>query len=177
MKPGRALILTLVLALLPALPALATVYRQLALEEILAAAEVAFVGTVASLSVVIQDDVPWTVVEFDVEQDLTDDAGKGGEVRLSFLGGDPAGAPALFVSLMPRFEVGERVVLLAYDEEYYSPIVGFNQGLWRLQGNALVDELGRRLSLDQGGGLQADGDGAEAPRLIEALRRELGGER
>jgi hypothetical protein len=160
-------------AILVGSAALATTYRQLTPGEMVEAAEIGFLGTVAATSVEAREGEPWTVVEFEVERWLTGPAPEGDRARLAFLGGSYPAGTDLQVNLMPRFEVGERVLILAYDEEYYSPIVGFNQGLWRVRGDALIDSQGRRLSLDREGRLQADGDGPEAALVVDALAREL----
>jgi hypothetical protein len=151
----------------------ATTYRQLTLAEMIAAAEVGFLATVAATSVEARQGQPWTVVEFEVDRWLTGPPPDGEQDRLSFLGGSLPAGTDLQANLMPSFDVGEQVLILAYDDEYYSPIVGFNQGLWRVQGDALIDAQGRRLSLDEEGRLLADGDGPEAALVVDALVREL----
>lgn len=155
--------------------ATATSYLSLSLDEMFSRAEIAFVGTVRGSSVEPRDDLPWTVVEFEVERWLTGDADRSELLSLAFLGGDlPSGE--LRVGLMPVFEVGERVLVLAYQEEYYSPLVGFNQGLWRIGDQALIDERGRRLSLDEQGQLISDGPPRQLELVIDAAARELGTE-
>jgi hypothetical protein len=164
--------LLILACLLVGAPAWATGYRALTLPQLLAAAEIAFVGTVASQRVEAREGEPWTVVEFDVERWLLGGAAQGRRQDLSFLGGELVGE-GLRVSLMPRFEVGERVLLLAHQEEYYSPIVGFNQGLWRLEGRGLVDEQGRFLGLDEAGRLAPDAPERGSELVIDSVAREL----
>ncbi|MEX2542856.1 MAG: hypothetical protein WD314_13690 [Trueperaceae bacterium] len=168
--PSRATFALLALLLFTS--ATATSYRELSLQEIFTATEVGFVATVASSSVEMRGDMPWTVVEFEVQRWLAGD-GAENRVRLAFLGGSRPGGASLQVNLMPGFEVGERVMVLAYDEEYYSPIVGFNQGVWRLRDQALLDAQGRQLSLADDGRLLADGPGVEPQLVIDAVAREL----
>ena len=162
--------------------ALATTYVDLTLEQMASAADLAFLGEVADVVVVERDGMPWTRVEFRVERDLLaggpDGAGDDGDdgepdaaegtLQLEFLGGTLPGGPSLAVALMPSFAVGERVVVLAYDELAASPIVGFRQGLWRVEGDALVDETGVRLGLD---GETPSAGGAAAPldALVDAI--------
>lgn len=169
--PARAALSSL-LALLLSTTAFATTFRELSLEEMFTATEVGFIATVSSASVEMRGDLPWTVVEFEVERWLAGDVADN-VVRLAFLGGSRPGGAGLQVNLMPGFEVGERVMILAYDEEYYSPIVGFNQGIWRLRDQALRDAQGRLLSLDDDGRLLADGPGVEPGLVIDAVAREL----
>lgn len=163
--------LLLLLALLVSGVALATTYRQLSLEQILERAEIAFLGSVTSVNVEERLGEPWTVVEFTLDRSLLGPANDG-RLELAFLGGDLA-AEELLVGLMPDFEVGEQVLILAYEEQYISPIVGFHQGLWRLEQDGLRDVLGRRLSLDADGRLIEDGVEVEVDLLLDALEREL----
>ncbi|HEX7003435.1 MAG TPA: hypothetical protein VF168_04535 [Trueperaceae bacterium] len=171
MTPGRRLLVTLLLTLLAAGTALATTYRELSLAEILERAEVAFFGTVASVTVEERLGEPWTIVEFAVERQLAAE-GEAARRELAFLGGELAGE-ALRVSLMPAFEVGEEVLVLAYDEPYISPIVGFDQGLWRVDDGELRDARGRRLSVDEDGRLVADGPRVEIDLILGAIEAEL----
>ena len=169
--PSR-LVMTLLAALLLG-SATATTYRQLSLPEIFERTEIAFLGTVASVTVEERMGQPWTVVEFAVDRNLAGQAEEG-RIELAFLGGDLAGG-GLRVNLMPSFEVGDEALVLAYEEEYISPIVGFDQGLWRLTGGALRDVRGRRLSLDDDGRLAEDGPPVEVELLLDAVDRELEG--
>lgn len=153
--------------------AMASSYRVLELDEMLVAADLAFVGTVSSVRVESRGGTPWSVVEFEVERTLDGAAADDGVVELAFLGGERPGVGTLRVSEIPRFEIGERVLILAYDEAYFSPIVGFNQGLWRHQGETLRDVRGRALGLDTEGRLQFDGAEQEPGLVIDAVAREL----
>lgn len=163
--------------------ALATSYLELGLDEMLGRAEIALYAEVTAVETELRDGEPWTVVTFAPERDLLQppeasvdiDAAEEplDEVQLAFLGGTVAGGPTLIVTLMPSFEVGERVLVLAYAADYASPIVGFRQGLWRDGELGLVDLAGRSLSLDDDGALQLDGSGAGTEALLQALERRL----
>jgi hypothetical protein len=153
--------------------ATATTYRELTLAEVITAAELAFQGTVASVTTVVRDGEPWTIVEFELERLLAGPERDGEPVTLAFLGGDAPGGAGLFVHLMPTFTVGESVTVLAYEEPYYSPVVGFNQGLWRLRDGAWHDEMGRMLGLDDQGRLVQDETGGDPDLVIDALERRL----
>lgn len=159
--------------LLMAFAATASSYRVLQLDEMFDVAEVAFVGTVSSVRVESREGTPWSLVEFEVERPLLGAETEGGVVQLAFLGGNRSAGGTLRVSEMPRFEVGERVLILAYEEEYYSPIVGFNQGVWRYQGELLRDVRERTLGLDEEGRLKFDGVEQEPTSVIDAVAREL----
>lgn len=149
-------------------PAHATTYRQLALPDMLAAAEVAFFGTVSGVRVEERAGDPWTVVSFEVARAFVGATG-GEPLELAFLGGALPGGESLDVALMPAFERGEEVLVLAYEGEFYSPIVGFRQGLWRRVGSDLVDEEGIRLGLDEEGALAPGAAGGEAEVVLDAV--------
>ncbi|MEX2536210.1 MAG: hypothetical protein WD273_11505 [Trueperaceae bacterium] len=163
----------LLAALLMSGPAGATTYRELSLPEMLDSAQIAFFGTVAAVRIEEREGEPWTVVEFEIERLLAGSADNSPALELSFLGGDLPGGAGYRINLMPGFEVGEQVLLLAYAENYISPIVGFNQGLWRQAGEALLDESGRRLSLDDEGRLVHGGLEGGFDLVLDAVDREL----
>lgn len=154
----------------------ATTYVATTIDDMLAAAEIAFYGEVESTTVVERDRMPWTEVRFRIERDLTagDQEGPPPDViELAFLGGALPGGPTLVVAQMPRFAPGERVLVLAYDADVASPIVGFRQGLWRLSGESLVGDDGRRLGLE-GGELVAEGERVPLGDVLAAIAARLG---
>ena len=145
----------------------ATTYTALSLEDVAQKADLALYGTVTSTRVEERDGEPWTVVTFTPERTLKGDMGES--LELSFYGGTPPDGPTLLVDGMPRFEEGETVLLFAYDAPYYSPVVGFSQGLWRLTDAGLRDETGRILSLDEAGALEQGGGGAATDDILSAF--------
>lgn len=169
--------LLVALLLSGAASATATTYLALTLPELLERTELAFYGTVSSVVVEERDGEPWTVVEFEVERPLTGLGNDEQPLELAFLGGELAGGETLRVNLMPGFVVGEQVLVLAYDEQYLSPIVGFDQGLWRRIAGEFVDERGRRLGLDDSGRLTAGGVTGEGDLVLDAVARELAAQR
>lgn len=175
---GRRRWLPLALAAALAAPvAGASTYLDTAPAVMIEKADLIFVATVADVRVTLQQGQPWTTVRFTVETALKGLAGAGGDspgtVELDFLGGRPAGAPALTVSGMPAFSQGERVLVMAYDQHYASPLVGFRQGLWRVDARGLTDPEGRLLSVDADGALLRGGGGAPLERVLEAIRQRL----
>jgi hypothetical protein len=179
---GRRRRLSLALALAAALAAPvagASTYLDTAPAVMVDKADLIFVATVADVHVTLQQGQPWTTVRFEVETALKGVADAGGDlpgtVDLDFLGGQPAGAPSLTVSGMPAYTRGERVLVMAYDQHYASPLVGFRQGLWRVDARGLTDTDGRLLSVDAGGALLRGGDGAPLERVLEAIRQRLAG--
>ena len=172
----RVLPLLLVTLALSSL-ALATTYRELSLDEMLAATEVAFYGQVADVTVEDRDGEPWTVVTFEVlepllgvEDRLDED---GVSLALAFYGGTLPSGETVTVSLMPQFAVGELALILAYDGDYYSPIVGFRQGVWRDSTLGLRDETDRLLGFDEEDELLLDSVGGDTDTIIGSLRAAL----
>ena len=145
----------------------ATTYTALSLEEVAQKADTAFYGAVTQTRVETRDGEPWTVVTFAPERILKGEAGES--VELAFYGGTPQGGPALLIDGMPRFELDETVLVFAYDEPYYSPVVGFSQGVWRLTDAGLRDETGQVLSLGEEGALERGGSGAATEDLLNAF--------
>jgi hypothetical protein len=149
----------------------ATTYKTLTLEQMIAQCDLAFYGTVDTVEVIDRDGEPWTRVTFDVSNGLLgveDD----GSVTLTFYGGTLDNGVSLTVSLMPQFQEDEEVLILAYEDDLYSPIVGFRQGLWRNQGQGLQDEIGRTLSLVDGE-LALDGDTGGTEDILRTLKEAL----
>ena len=162
-----ALALAYPLAYLAATCAFATTYAELTLDELTARAETAFYGTVSAVNVEERDGDPYTVVTFDVTRALTGEPGE--TATLTFLGGALDDGRSLVVTGMPQFDLAEEVIVFAYDAPYYSPVVGFSQGLWRLSEAGFRDEAGRVLSLSEAGEVTRDGAGAGTDALLDAL--------
>jgi len=139
--PLFGLLLVLVLA-----TATATTYLELSLEEMFDKADLAFFGEVTASESEAREGEPWTLVTFNVARDLRGDL-EAEEITLAFYGGSADGV-TVNVTDMPQFRRGEEVLILAYDAEYYSPIVGFVQGLWRLEAQGFTDVRGRVLTLE-----------------------------
>lgn len=146
----------------------ATTYNDLDLPTMLAAGDLVFYGTVSELSVAEEEGEVWTVVTFDVLETL-----RGGDETSRVLRFYGAPEEAVTVVGMPRFAVGETVLVLAYDAPYYSPIVGFNQGLWRLGVRGFEDVRGRLLSVGEDGALALTGEGGDDAAILTALRLAL----
>jgi hypothetical protein len=149
----------------------ATTYRALELSTMAQKAEIAFYGTVKSVSVKTVQGAPWTDVTFSVKEALKGKVGK--EVTLAFYGGQTPDE-TLSVSNMPGFAAGDEVIVLAYDAPYYSPIVGFSQGYWKLSGRGFESQSGQLLGLDKDGKLTLSGSGAGTDALLAAFKKLLG---
>ncbi len=155
--------------------AMATTYLALTLDEMLERAELAFHGRVLERATEARDGEAWTLITFEVLSAWR--GSQGGEVTLGFYGGTLEGGVSVAVSGMPELAVGDEVIVLAYDAPYYSPLVGFNQGLWRLTARGFERESGELLSLNEAGELTLDGDGAAIDELLAALRSRLEAQR
>lgn len=159
--------------------ALATSYKLLSLEDVLSKTELAFYGEVINVTVEAREGEPWTVVSFNVSENLAIPDGvlneEGTGLELAFYGGSLDSGQTLSVSLMPRFEVGENVLVLAYNRILYSPIVGFRQGLWRSTTLGLRSETGEFLGVSETGDLVQGDDAATNDAIFEALRNALEG--
>ena len=144
-----------------------------------ATADRIFVGTVRSVLSRPKATAPKffeTVVGFDVEDVVAGSV--PAHLDLTFSGGEVGGILQR-VDGMPRFAVGERyVVLLEADQQprLASPLVGFNQGLYRVVGasraSAVVrDRSGQPLPATgtQGEGVAASARSAAEPSLDQFL--------
>lgn len=143
----------------------ATAYRSLTAAETLLTAESVVVAAVLDIEAQADGDLVWTLVRFEVE--MTVEASEDDpdpeeeearqseelELELRFLGGSLPSGAALLVAGMPTFSVGERVILaLQEGSGLASPLVGFEQGLWRLADDGAVDASGRYLGLVRAAG-------------------------
>ena len=154
----------------------ATTYRELSLDQLLGRAELGFFGEVSQLTVREQAGEPYTQVTFDVSQMLTGEPTNAVDntVTLSFYGGTLPSGQGVKVEGMPTFNRGDKVLLLAYNAPYYSPVVGFSQGLWRATPDGFRDLNGRLLSLNDAGNLLRDGTGSDQTAVLAAFATRLG---
>jgi hypothetical protein len=155
----------------PLSTAFATTYKTLSLEEMVSQTEIAFYGTVSKVEVIERDNEPWTQVSFTVTEALLGTEKDATEV-LNFYGGTLDSGLSLTINLMPQFFAEEEILILAYQGDFYSPIVGFRQALWRNQGQGFQDEVGRILSLVEGK-LEFDGPGGGDEDILRTLKEML----
>lgn len=174
-KPGLVFLLVLACALTGS--AVATTFVELSVPALLERAEKALHAVVDDVRFEERGAEPWTVVTFRVEQDFLADADEnaGEQVELAFLGGTRLDGSTLAVELMPQFTVGDEVLLLAYEADYYSPLVGFNQGVWWLEGQVWRDQQAAPLGVaEETGELGAFASGSPA-EVVAALASALEG--
>ena len=123
-----------VLLLWSAVPALATTYDPVTFTELVARADVIFVGEVVDVRpypVSTRDGaIIKTRVVFRVQDPV---AGTASALEVfDFFGGEYGGI-GMAIAEMPRFAVGDRRVVFARRERSINPIVGFTQGLFQVQ--------------------------------------------
>jgi hypothetical protein len=182
--------LALALLLAAAVPmvqwASATTVLALDLDSRLQRSQDVFVGRVVAVRGEALADEAWTVVTIEVDRwlraggaDVDDPAAALATrptVELSFLGGDATGVPRLEVAGMPRLSEGERVLAMTYGSgvRYASPVVGFDQGVFRLVDDVWTDPYGDRLEIDDAGVLQLGTEGTPADDdLLDAVVARL----
>jgi hypothetical protein len=158
--------------LFPLSSAFATTYKTLTIDEMIAQTEIAFLGKVSSIETIDRDGEPWTRVTFTVTEPLLATE-KDATVTLTFYGGTLSNGVSVTVNLMPQFQEQEEVLILAYNDELYSPIVGFRQGLWRNATLGLRDEIGRALTLSEDGTLTLGGSGGSTADILRVLKEAL----
>ncbi len=112
---------------------LATVVKPLPLAEQAAKANVIVQAKVAEVRDAQRDGVAWKVYRLTVSETVAGDAGS-----LPKLENDPALWILAGVDDAPTLKVGDEAVMLLYTGTFDSPIVGFNQGLYRLQDGKIV---------------------------------------
>ncbi len=151
--------------------ALATTYSAMSLEDMLSSAEVAFHGITSDIRVEARANEPWTIVTFEVKQSLLGDIGES--IDLAFYGGTLDGV-VLKVTSIPEFTLGEEVIILAYISNYYSPIVGFSQGLWRFGSRGFEDSERQPLGVNEEGKLVV-GESAGTEEILTAFTEALQG--
>jgi len=147
----------------------ATSFQELSISDMLEHSQIAFHGRVSAIEFIEKQSEPWTKVDFEILDAIYGLEDKT-SISLLFYGGSINGKTTT-VSLMPRFNIDEKVLILAYKNEYYSPIVGFRQGLWREKPLGLTDESERILSLDKDSKLILDGEGASTDDILAAFKK------
>jgi len=179
MKTRTFFITTILLFLFSS--SIATTYRSLTVDEIIQRTDIAFHATVTEVVVEIREDDSgqiepelWTKVSFKILEAL-----KGDVVdthSLYFYGGSSE-EKTLQVEAMPVFRVSDELLVFAYDAPYYSPLVGFSQGLFRLDEGTWQNESGMWLMVDEGGFRLADEAFEDSDAVVSLLREVLSSER
>jgi hypothetical protein len=164
-----------------AAPAAATTVARIETTAQAVTADRIFVGTVTSVTSRPKAAKPKyfeTVVRFDVEDTVAGSVPS--TIELTFSGGDVGGIRQK-IGGMPEFVVGERYVVLVEPDRQpalASPVVGFNQGLYRVIGtsraSAVVrDRVGKPLA-PTAGAARAAGTDPPLDEFLDGLRAARG---
>lgn len=136
----RRVVFAVLLAALLISPLRATIVVPLTLDEMVAAAETIVVGMVVGQRADWRTDASGRriVTEVTIQVEGVLKGASAGRVTIEFLGGRIAGE-VMRVDGMPEFAVGDRDILfLARERTAISPVVGFNQGRFRVEGPDLA---------------------------------------
>jgi hypothetical protein len=152
--------LALATALVIAPPAHATTVIAKSFAELCAEADLIFAGTVSASESSWADPDKHAIQTRVTFADLTWLRGAPrATVTLRFAGGSIDGFTEEIAG-MPRFAVGDQVVIFARDAESISPIVGFHQGLYRVVDGRVFDAEGQAVTMVGGAALRRHAAGA-----------------
>ena len=129
----RSFIVAFAAAVCLATSAGATTYESVTFNELVARADVIFIGEVIDVRPFALDTRDGRIIKTRVTFRVSDPVwGTTSSLELlEFLGGELDGI-GLEVAEMPKFSVGDRRVVFARRERSVSPIVGFRQGLFQI---------------------------------------------
>ncbi len=126
--------------------ALATTYPKLTLETQLERAEVIVRATIKEVKREERNKRPWTVYVLETKQYWR------GEGLLPKSSETPSfaiyGNEKIRLEAAPSFKVGEEWILLLYTKNFDSPIVGFAQGAYQLEGQTVLDTNKKPVQLE-----------------------------
>jgi hypothetical protein len=156
--------------------ALATTYQKLSLPQQVERAEIIVRVTIKNTAVEIRGTGaaarPWTAYGVEVKQFLRGESiglpQRNNAPSVSILGGDK-----LKLEGAPQFKTGEDWVLMLYAKPYDSPVVGFRQGAYRIDGTQVLDVDGKPVALTVDGKKQE----ATAPVFLKAIEDLIGGQK
>lgn len=126
--------------------ALATTYPALTLEVQLERAEVIVQAVVQDVKLEERNKRPWTVYTLTTKKYWR---GEGLLPKSSNLASFAIfGNDKIRLEGAPSFKVGEEWIFLLYTKNFDSPIVGFKQGAYKLDGTSVLDTNGKPVQLD-----------------------------
>jgi hypothetical protein len=144
--------------------AFATTYPKLSLETQVERAEVIVRATIKEVVRQERNKRPWTVYLLQTQQFWR------GEGLLPKTSDQPSfaifGNDKIKLEGAPSFQVGQEWIFLLYTKNYDSPIVGFNQGAYRLESGTTLDVNNKPVLLE--------GKPATRASFIAALEKILG---
>jgi hypothetical protein len=126
--------------------AFATTYPKLTLEVQLERAEVITRAVIKEVKREERNKRPWTVYLLETKQYWR------GEGLLPKTSDTPSfavyGSDKIRLEGAPGFKVGDEWIFLLYTKNFDSPIVGFKQGAYRLEGTAVLDTDNKPVQID-----------------------------
>ena len=174
LKPGTRHLL-LVLLLLAPLPTLATMIVAKDFAGLCDEADMIFVGTVTEVQSRWVDESQRAIETLVTFSDLTSLLGVDGrEVTLRFAGGEVDDIREEIAGV-PRFTVGDRVLIFARDDRSISPIIGLQQGCFRVVDgpNGPVVEIPEQHPAFAGDDAARAASTLTLDAFVEQVRREL----
>lgn len=175
MRIAAALLVVLCVAAAPRAEATVVVAKDF--DALCAEAALIFVGTVTKVESRWSDPQKQAIETEVTFGDLTWlRGGSPSQIALEFGGGEMDGLREA-VAGVPTFTVGERRIVFAHDGHFVSPVVGFNQGVFRVvdgtDGPVVLDVDGKAVTGIGRAGLQrgAAGDRTGALPLDDFLSR------
>ena len=139
----------------------ATHIDPVSIRQLIKEAELIFEGVVTAVEYRMSDvatpdhvALPHTFVTFEIEQTLKGGAAHGRSITLRFQGGPDDKGNAMMVSGVPLFDVGNRDVLFVRGNgEQLCPLVGWDQGRFRVIGGLVFTDNGQEVWLTRRGEL------------------------
>lgn len=129
MKPGMLAALTAALVA----PALATTVKTLTLAEQAKKADVIVHARISDVTTQTRDGVIWTAYRLAITETVTGDPSV-----LPSVENDPSVWVMAGLTDAPTFSVNDELIVLLYRGTFDSPVVGFNQGVYRIQGGKIT---------------------------------------
>jgi len=128
-KPGMLAALTAALVA----PALATTVKTLTLAEQAKKADVIVHARISDVTTQTRDGVIWTAYRLAITETVTGDPSV-----LPSVENDPSVWVMAGLTDAPTFSVNDELIVLLYRGTFDSPVVGFNQGVYRIQGGKIT---------------------------------------
>jgi hypothetical protein len=121
----------------------ASSYKTVSLLEQLTKADSIVHATIASVRSEERNGKPWTVYNLTIKKSFKAELAGS---NFAILGGELNNKTYRLVGA-PSFKRDDEVFLFLYTKRFDSPIVGFNQGIYKVQGERVVDANGSQFPL------------------------------
>jgi hypothetical protein len=168
------------MALLLAANLQATSFDPVTERDLVSKASLVFQGIVTRVEYRISDvegpnveRLPHTFVTFRIEKLYKGKSESGRTITLRFQGGPDGQGNTVFVSGIPLFDAGDRDILfVAKNGEAWCPLVGWEQGRFRIVNDEVFSDDGREVLISEKGNLQF----GNLHPLPEVLKNKVGEE-